>query len=337
VIILYVIRRILLLIPILLGVTVATFMLTRVIPGDPIARLVDPLSPPSVKQALIRQYGLNEPLPLQYLRYIDRLLHLDLGTSFTTLHPVASDLASRFQATFELTSYAMLLALTLGLTLGIVAAVWKNSIVDHAARLLSVTGVGMPAFWVGLVLIYLFFYLSHVIAAPSGRLDPTISPPTQITGFFTIDSLLTGNWSVFGNAVHHLIAPVVVLAFPAMAPIARITRSSMIEVLDSDYTRTARALGIGERLVVLKYGLKNALLPVITYAGVIYGFLLGGSVLVEFIFSWPGMGLYAYNAITGLDYPAVQGFILYATVVYVSIFLVLDIVYLALDPRIKYG
>jgi len=334
-VLLYVLRRLLLLIPILLGVTLVTFVLTRVIPGDPASRMVDPLSPPSVKQAIIRQYGLNQPIPVQYVAYIERLLHLDLGTSFTTRQPVASDLASRFQATVELTTYALILALVLGLSLGVVAAVRKNRLTDHVARLVSVFGVGIPAFWFGLVLIYLFFSLNHVIAAPDGRLDPTLTPPQHITGFYTIDALLTGNWPVLENAAAHLLAPVIVLAFPAMAPIARITRSSMIEALDSDYVRAARSLGISERAVVLRYALKNALLPVVTYAGVIYGFLLGGSVLVETIFSWPGMGLYAYNAITGLDYPAVQGFILYATVVYVTIFLALDILYLLLDPRIK--
>ncbi|HWE64077.1 MAG TPA: ABC transporter permease, partial [Chloroflexota bacterium] len=194
----------------------------------------------------------------------------------------------------------------------------------------------IPNFWLALVLIYLFFYLSHIMPAPEGRIDPLINPPQQITGLYTIDALITGNWSALASAAGALIVPVIVLAFPAMAPIARITRSSMIEALDADYARAARSLGIAERTVVLKYCLKNALLPVVTYAGIVYGFLLGGSVLVENIFAWPGLGLYAFNAISSADYPAVQGFILYATTVYILIFLLLDILYVFLDPRIRY-
>jgi peptide/nickel transport system permease protein len=332
----YFARRLLLLIPILLGVTIITFILTRAIPGDPIDRMVSPLASEDTRQQLIHTYGLDQPLWRQYFSYVDRLLHFDFGTSFTTSHSVLDDLTSRFMATFELTSYAMLLALTLGLVLGVVAAVRRNSVVDHLARLLSVTGVAMPNFWLALMLIYLFFYLSHVMSAPTGRIDPLINPPQQITGLYTIDALLTRDWPALSSAAGALVVPVIVLAFPAMAPIARITRSSMIEALDADYARAARSLGIAERTVVLKYCLRNALLPVVTYAGIVYGFLLGGSVLVENIFAWPGLGQYAYNAISSADYPAVQGFILYATTVYILIFLILDVVYVFLDPRIRY-
>jgi peptide/nickel transport system permease protein len=333
---LYVARRLLLLIPILLGVTFVTFALTRIIPGNPVDRMVSPLASQATRDQVTRTYGLNRPMPLQYISYIERLFHGDLGTSFTTNHAVLSDLQSRFMATFELTSYAMILALIMGLTLGIVAAVRKNGLADHFCRVLAVTGVGMPSFWLALVLIYLFYFLTHLIAAPAGRIDPLISPPQQITGLYTVDSLLTGNWQALQSSAANLITPALVLAFPAMAPIARVTRSSMIEALDSDYARAARSLGIPERLVVLKYCLKNALLPVVTYAGIVYGFLLGGTVLVENIFAWPGLGLYAFNAISGSDYPAVQGFVLYATTVYVLIFLLLDVLYIFLDPRISY-
>ena len=332
----YIARRVLLLIPILLGVTIVTFILTRAVPGNPIDRMVSPLASQQTRQQLIHTYGLDRPLYLQYFSYVDRLLHLDLGTSFTTSHAVIDDLTSRFAATFELTSYAMLLALIVALVLGVAAAVWRDSIMDHVARVASVSGVAIPSFWLALVLIYLLFYLSHIMPAPAGRIDPLINPPQHITGLYTIDALLTGNWAAFSSAAGTLIVPVIVLAFPAMAPIARITRSGMIEALESDYARAARSLGIAERTVVMKYCLKNALLPVVTYAGIVYGFLLGGSVLVENIFAWPGLGLYAYNAISSADYPAVQGFIIYATTVYVIIFLLLDVVYVLLDPRIRY-
>jgi ABC-type dipeptide/oligopeptide/nickel transport system permease component len=219
---------------------------------------------------------------------------------------------------------------------GLAAAVWRNSVVDHLARLLAVSGVAIPNFWLGLMLIYLFFYLSHVMAAPTGRIDPLINPPLQITGLYTVDALLTLNWTAFVASAGALLVPVIVLAFPAMAPIARITRSSMIEALDSDFARAARSLGIAERTVVMKYCLKSALLPIVTYAGIVYGFLLGGSVLVENIFAWPGLGQYAYNAISSADYPAVQGFILYATTIYILIFLALDVAYVFLDPRIRH-
>lgn len=334
---LYVLRRILLLIPILLGVTIVTFVLTRVVPGNPVDRMVSPLASQQAKEQVVHSLGLDQPIYVQYFTYVEHLTRLDFGTSFTTSHPVFSDLTSRFAATFELTSYAMLLALIFGLTLGVVAAVRRNGVVDHVARVVSVTGVAIPSFWLALVLIYLFFYLTHILPAPTGRINPLINPPQHITGLYTIDALLTANWTALSSAAGNLVAPVVVLAFPAMAPIARITRSSMIEALESDYARAARSLGIAERAVVLKYCLKNGLLPVITYAGIVYGFLLGGSVLVEDIFAWPGLGLYAFNAISSADYPAVQGFIIYATTVYVVIFLILDVLYMLLDPRIKQG
>lgn len=332
----YAARRILLLIPILLGVTIITFILTRIVPGNPVDRMVSPLASEQTRQQVIHANGLDQPLYIQYFRYVDRLLHFDFGISFTTSHAVSEDLTSRFAATFELTSYAMLLALVAALILGVAAAVWRNTIVDHLARVLSVTGVATPNFWLALTLIYLFFFRSHIMSAPTGRIDPLINPPQHITGLFTVDALLTGNWSALSSAAASLIVPVIVLAFPAMAPIARLTRSSMIEALESDYTRAAQSLGIPERTVVLKYSLKNALLPLVTYAGIVYGFLLGGSVLVENIFAWPGLGLYAYNAISASDFPAIQGFIVYATTVYITIFLLLDISYALLDPRIKY-
>ena len=332
----YAARRVLLLIPILVGVTIITFILTRIIPGNPVDRMVSPLASAQTRQEVIHANGLDQPLYRQYFSYVDRLVHFDFGTSFTTSHAVADDLTSRFAATFELTSYAMLLALTGALILGVAAAVWRNTIVDHVARVISVSGVATPSFWLALTLIYLFFYRSHIMPAPTGRIDPLINPPQHITGLFTVDALVTGDWSALSSAVASLIVPVIVLAFPAMAPIARLTRSSMIEALESDYTRATQSLGIPKRTVVLKYCLKNALLPIVTYAGIVYGFLLGGSVLVENIFAWPGLGLYAFNAISASDFPAIQGFIVYATTVYITIFLLLDILYAFLDPRIKY-
>jgi peptide/nickel transport system permease protein len=247
-----------------------------------------------------------------------------------------SDLTSRFMATFELTSIAMLLAIVVAVPLGIAAAVWRDTWVDHLSRLLAVVGVAMPVFWVGLLAIYVFFYRLHWLPAPQGRLSPLIEPPRTLTGFYTIDALLTGQWTALRYASEALVLPAAVLAFAVMAPLARMARSGMIEALEADYTRAARSLGLAERSVVLRHALRNAILPLLTMTAIVYGYLLGGVVLVENIFAWPGLGRYVFNAITSSDYPAVQGFILYATTVYVLLFLLVDVLYVVLDPRVRY-
>jgi peptide/nickel transport system permease protein len=332
----YVGRRLILLIPVLLGVTVVTFALTRIIPGNPIDRMISPLASPEVRQRVADEAGLNDPLWIQYVRYIKGVFQGDLGDSFVTSQPVLSDLTSRFMATFELTFFAMLLAILVAVPLGIAAAVWRDTWVDHLSRFLAVVGVAMPVFWVGLLAIYFFFYRLHWLPAPQGRLSPLIDSPRTITGFYTIDSLLTGHWSALRYSSESLIMPAGVLAFAVMAPLARMARSGMIEALDADYTRAARSLGLSEWSVVLRHALRNALLPLMTMTAIVYGYLLGGVVLVENIFAWPGLGRYVYNAITSSDYPAVQGFILYATTVYVLLFLLVDVLYVVFDPRVRY-
>ena len=331
----YAVRRLLLLIPVLLGVTLITFFLTRVIPGNPIDQLVSPLASPAQRLQLIHQHGLDEPVIKQYFSYVKDLLHGDLGTAFTTSQPVLTDLTTRFPATFELTLCAMILAVLFGVPLGIAAAVRANRWVDHFSRVLAVIGIALPVFWVSLTCLYIFFFKLHWLPAPYGRIDPSIDPPTHITGLWTIDSLLTGNWEAFRSTAEALILPVGVLAFAVMAPIARITRSGMLEALESDYVRGARSLGLDARTVVFGHALRNALLPLITMIAIVYGYLLGGVVLVEEIFAWPGLGRYVFDAITSSDYPAVQGFILYATTLYVTLFLVVDLLYLAIDPRLR--
>lgn len=333
----YAARRLVLLVPVLLGVTFVTFALTRIIPGDPIDQLVSPLASAEQRQQLIHDHGLDKPIFEQYVTYIRDLLHGDLGTSFTTSQSVLTDLTSRFSATFELTLYAMLVAILLGVPLGIAAAVRANRLVDHVSRIVSVGGIALPVFWTSLTLLYLLYFRLHVLPAPYGRIDPSITPPRHLTGLYTIDSLLTGNWQAFRSSAEALILPVAVLAFAVMAPIARITRSGMLEALESDYVRSARSLGLPARTVILKHAFRNALLPLITMIAVVYGYLLGGVVLVEEIFAWPGLGRYVFDAITSSDYPAVQGFILYATTIYVLLFLVVDLLYHAIDPRIRSG
>jgi len=322
-------------VPVLLGVTLITFVLTRVLPGSPIDAIAGPMATPVQRQALLVQYGLDRPLWVQYVAYLGGLAHGDLGGSFVTSRPVASDLAAFFPATMELTTWAIIVAVLVGVPLGVWGAVRQGSWIDHLTRLLSVAGVALPVFWVSLVLIYLCFYRWHLVPPPMGRLSPAITPPPSVTGFLVIDATLSGDWRALSDAAGQLILPVAVLAFAAVAPLARMTRTSMLDVLGSAHTRATRALGIPPRSVVWTYAFRNAILPVLTMLAIVYGFLLGGSVLVETLFAWPGMGRYAFNAISGNDYPAVQGFILYATGVYLAIFVAVDVVSALLDPRIE--
>jgi peptide/nickel transport system permease protein len=332
----YIARRLLLLIPVLLGVTFVTFALTRIIPGNPIDRMISPMASREVRERVAEEAGLNDSLVVQYVRYVRDLLRGDLGDSFVTSQPVRTDLASRFGATFELTSYAMLIALLASVPLGVAAAVWRDRWVDHVSRLIAVVGVAMPVFWLGLLAIYFLFYRWRWLPAPQGRISPYLTPPKDLTGLYTIDALLTGNWTVFRSSAEALVMPAGVLAFVVMAPLARITRASMIEALDADFTRAARSLGLSEWSVVLRHAFRNAVLPLLTMTAIVYGYLLGGVVLVENVFAWPGLGRYVFNAITSSDYPAVQGFILYATTIYVLLFLVVDVLYSVLDPRVRY-
>jgi len=312
-----------------------TFILTRVLPGSPIDQIAGPMATPAQRQALAAKYGLDRPLWEQYLAYLRGLGRGDLGASFTTSHPVARDLASFFPATVELTTAAILVATLVGVPMGIWGAVRQGSWVDHLTRVVAVAGVALPIFWLSLVLIYLFFYTWHLLPAPIGRLSPRVTPPQEITGLLLVDSLVAGNGAAFVDAARQLVLPVSVLAFAAIAPIARIARTSMLDVLSTAHVRATRSLGIPWRSVVWKYALRNAMLPVLTMLAIVYGFLLGGSVLVETLFAWPGLGRYAFTAISGNDYPAVQGFILYATVIYMVIFVFVDVLYGLLDPRVQ--
>lgn len=329
-----IVRRVLLMIPVLLGVSIVSFLLTRVLPGSPIDQIAGPMATPVMRAQLTTYYGLDEPLWQQYITYLSNVARGDLGVSFTTSHPVADDLRSYFPATLELTTCAIVLATIIGVPLGVAGAVWKGSWIDHATRVLAVAGVAFPVFWLSLVFVYLFFYKWQLLPGPIGRLDPGLPAPHEVTGLLLIDSLLDGNGAALRSAASHLVLPVAALTFGAVAPLARMARSSLLEVLDSPHVRATRSLGIPWSSVVWKYALKNAMLPVLTMLAIVYGYLLGGSVLVENIFSWPGLGRYVFNAISGNDYPAVQGFILYATFIYLVVFLIVDVLYIVIDPRI---
>lgn len=332
----YVGRRILLLVPILLGVTFITFALTRILPGNPVDVLVGRYVSPHQRELIAHQLGLDRPFYVQYVIYVGNLLHGNLGRSFTTGRPVVSDLDTRLPATLELTFYGMLIAVVLAVPLGVIAALRRNTWIDGVARVLGLTGLSLPVFWVGIMLSALLAYRLGIAPPPVGRLPIGVQPPAHITGVYTIDSILTRNWSTLGATLDQIWLPAFVMGIAVMAPIMRQVRQGMIEALDAPPTLALRALGLRPSSIVLRHGLKNAMLPVLTVIAVVFGFLLGGSVLIENIFSWPGIGLYVYNAISTSDFPAVQGFILYATTMYIVVFLVVDILYLVLDPRVRY-
>jgi peptide/nickel transport system permease protein len=329
-------RRILLLVPVLLGVTFITFALTRLIPGDPISLIAGPYVSDVRKAEIRHAYFLDRPFYVQYVHYVGDLVRGDLGTSIVSGQPVESELSRRFTATFELTTTALLFSIVVGVPLGILAALRRNGWVDGVSRVVGIAGISIPVFWSGLMLSLLLFYKWKVASPPFGRIDPQVGAPHHVTGLYLVDSFLTGNWAAFRSAFAAIWLPAFVLGFSVMAPIMRIARQGMIEALESPPTTALRALGAKPASIVLKHALKNAMLPVVTMIAIVYGYLLGGSVLVETIFSWPGMGLYVFNSISSSDFPAVQGFILYATTMYVLVFLVLDLLYLALDPRVKY-
>jgi peptide/nickel transport system permease protein len=332
----FVLRRLLMLVPVLLGVSFATFALTHILPGNPVAKIVGPYVSPAQRKVVAHQLGLDQPFYQQYWTYVRGILHGDLGRSLTTGQSVASDLSQRLGATVELMTCALLIALVVAIPLGVLAAVKRNSWIDAAAHVIAVSGISVPIFWSGIMLSYLLFYKLGIAPAPEGRIDAGLAPPRHVTGLFTVDSLLTGNWPILRSAVAHLWLPASVMGFSVMAPVMRLVRQGMIESLASPPILALRACGVAPRSLLFRHALKNALLPVITVIAVVYGYLLGGSVLIEAIFSWPGMGLYAYNAISSSDFLAVQGFILYATTIYVIVYFVSDVLYLAADPRVKY-
>ena len=332
----YAIRRILLLVPVLLVAIFIAFALTRMLPGNPLARVLPPYISDEQRAEMMAEARLDRPFYEQFYLYLVDLLQGDMGVSYTTAQPVIVDLGSRFPATFELVTAAMILAVALAIPIGTSSAIYKDRWPDHTGRILSVMGVSMPIFWLALLLLYTFFFKLEWAPAPLGRIGALLDPPEHITGLYTVDALLTGNWEVFGSAFSHLVLPVVVLGFTAMAPIARMTRSSMIDALESEYIRTAVCMGLPQRLINFQHAFKNALLPILTITAAVYGYALGGVVLIEFVFSWPGMGLYVLNAILASDFPAIQGFIILVTTVYVLIYLVLDLVTVWFDPRVEY-
>ncbi|HIE1346223.1 TPA: ABC transporter permease [Klebsiella aerogenes] len=318
------------------GVCVITFIISHLIPGDPARLLAGDRASDEIVRHIRQQLGLDLPLWQQFARYVDALLHGDLGTSIRTGRPVLEDLKTFFPATLELAFCALLIALLVGIPLGVLSAVYRNRWTDHLVRLMALTGISTPAFWLGLGVIVLFYGKLDWLPG-SGRLDDWFDPPTRVSGFYLLDSLLEGNIEVFFNALQHLILPAATLAFVHLGIVARQIRSAMIEQLNEDYIRTALASGLPKFTIVVRYALPNALIPSITVLGLALGDLLYGAVLTETVFAWPGMGAYVVSSIQALDFPAVMGFAIVVSFAYVLVNLVVDLLYLWIDPRMGRG
>ncbi|MGC9001734.1 MAG: ABC transporter permease [Dictyoglomus sp.] len=330
----YIIKRLLLLIPIVIGVSFFSFILIRLIPGDPARIILGERATPQELERIREELGLNKPILVQYLIFLKQIAKGDLGRSIITREKVIKEIMNRFPATIELTFFSMFIAVFFGIFFGILASLKPGSFIDSFVMFLALIGVSMPIFWLGLMLIWFgSLYLGWF--PPSGRLDVDINL-NVITNFYLVDSILTGNFKAFFNSLYHLILPSIALSSVPMATIARMTRSSMLEVLNQEYILAEYAKGLPKRKIILRSALRNALIPIITVIGLEFGFLLGGAVMTETIFSWPGMGRLVYDAIMSRDYPLIQGAILLSAFLFVMINLVVDVIYVFIDPRIRY-
>lgn len=318
-------------------VTVAVFAITNILPGNPAEVRLGPLASPQALAAEEHRMGLDRPLPERYWNFVSGAAQGDFGASFKTERPVAADLGDRLPATLELALTATLLALVIGIPLGFLAAARRDSVVDHVARNIAGVAAAMPIFWLGLIFVFVFSYRLGWAPGTVGRWPITENPPPNVTGFLTIDSLLAGNIGAFGVALQYLALPALTLAIIELAPIVKMSRSAMLETLGTDYVRTSRALGFNRRQIFFGDALRNALIPVLTLVGIVLGYLVAGNVIVEQLFSWPGIGRYAFGAVTSNDFNAVQGFILLVAVVYVLLNLSIDLLYAVVDPRIRLG
>ena len=309
------------------------FFMVRLIPGDPAQIMLGQQATQAQVQQVRESMGLDKPIIVQYGLFLKDALRGDLGDSIVTGRPVTTELMVRLPATFELAAFAMLIAILVGVPVGVISAVRQYSLLDKTTSVLALTGISMPIFWLAMILVVIFGVNLELLPFP-GRLDPTTAI-TSITGLVLVDSLLTLNFAGFWDGLLHLIMPAVALATIPMAVFMRMTRSSMLEVMNEDYVRTARAKGVVPWRVVFKHALRNAMLPTITVIGLQVGLLMGGAIITETIFSWPGIGLYAYNSISARDYASIQGVVLYGALLFVLINLVVDIIYAVLDPRVR--
>ncbi|HET9015134.1 MAG TPA: ABC transporter permease [Thermomicrobiaceae bacterium] len=332
----YTLRRTLLMVFVILGVVIITFTLSHVVPADPVLALVGDHAPPALVAKVRSELGLNRPLPVQFGVYVANLLHGNLGTSIADQRPVSADLAQYLPATIELSTAALLFAILVGVPTGIISAIYRNRWQDQAARIFALAGVSLPVFFTALLFLAIFYVKLGWLPGP-GQLGPYTEAPPTVTGMVVIDSILAANWAALGDALSHLIMPAVVLGWASAGVIMRMMRSSLLEVMGSDYIRTARSKGLHGLTVILAHGVRNALIPTVTVVGLAYGGLLQGAVLTETIFSWPGIGRYATNSVTNIDVPAVLGVTLIAAIIYSLVNLLVDLLYAVLDPRIRLG
>lgn len=330
-----IVRRILAMIPTLLGVIISIFVITRVLPGDPARTLAGENAADSVVEKLRVQMGLDQSIWAQFVEYFTGLFRGDLGFAWHTGRPVAEDFAARFPATVELAIMALLIGIVIGVPLGILGATKRDRIADHVTRIISLLGASMPLFWLGLLVISVFYGTLGWEPAPVGRIDDAINPPTHVTGLYLVDSLLTGDWVAFQSAFSHLIWPAMVLSVGALAIISRMTRSAMLEVLGQDYIRTAQAKGMGQFRVIGGHALKNASPSIVTVVGLEFGQLLGGAVITETIFNWPGIGGYVVESIEATDYAPVQAMTLLAAVIFLVVNLIVDLSQGIFDPKVR--
>ncbi len=327
-------QRLLLALPVVAGIILVTFLLTRALPGDPAAYFAGPAADADSIAEIRKSLGLDRSLPEQFVIYLGQLARGDLGQSISTGRPVIAELMQRLPASLELTLFALLLSVSVAVPMGVLAATRPDSWVDHLCRFLTTAGVSLPTFFTGLALVYVFYYLLGLAPAPMGRIDIAVLSPPHITGFFTIDAVLSGDFEAARAAAAQLVLPAVTLALFTLAPIARMTRGSMLQVLGSDFVRTARAAGLSQRTVLFTYAFRNAMLPVVTTLGMVFSFTLGANVLVEKVFAWPGIGSYAIEALVVSDYAAVQGFVLAMALLFVALNLLIDVIYTLVDPRV---
>ncbi|MEN6370117.1 MAG: ABC transporter permease [Thermotogota bacterium] len=331
----YIVRRLLWLLFVVFGVMTLVFFISRVIPADPVAAMLGGHAPADLVEEMRAKWGLDKPVIEQYLAYVWQLLHGDFGVSMASGRHVLQDLVEYFPATLELATVGALISVVGGIVLGVVSAVRRGKLADHVARVAALTGISMPVFWLALLMMLLFYFILGWLPG-GGRLPYYMDPPTRITGMILIDSLIARRLDMFTIALKHFVMPALTLSFFGVAAISRVTRASMLDVLGEDYVRTARSKGLVENRVVLRHALKNAMLPVVTIAGIVYGRLLEGGVIVETIFAWPGLGRYATNAFLALDFPAVVGSTMVIALFYSLMNLVVDILYAFLDPRVRY-
>lgn len=328
-------KRVLLSIPSLIGVIIITFVLTRMLPSDPAVYFAGPAASYESIEEIRVALGLDKTLLEQFFSYVHDLSQGNLGNSLTTGRPVVDELFERLPASIELTLMGLFFTLVIAVPLGVAAAAKPGSWLDHISRVITTAGVSLPVFFTGLLLVYIFYFVLQWAPPPMGRLDIILMEPDDVTGFYLIDSLLMRDFELFWESLKQLLLPAMTLGIFALAPIARMTRASMLGILSGDFIRTAKASGLSDQTILYTYALRNALLPIITTLGMVFSFLLGANVLVEKVFAWPGIGRYALEALVASDYAPIQGFVLSMGLLYVLLNLVVDILYGVVDPRIR--